>query len=449
MYVFSPFFFVEEEKKQVQKHLTDPAALSIVYESEVCVDDYANPRSAYKLLRYIPFARSFLLCRQVKDFATAKANPANASDPPHDIREMAGINIKKLLPPSCTQAEASDPILPGERKRKRKGPSKGEASRPEVQVTPDVVQLTSTTVGVDTVPSVEETDTEMVGPFVPDQGAGSSAERAPVWAPSLRVFGELVRSDATVLRTGGSESNTATALSEVARLPMDMAVWKQSTNQEVFNNLRRGLMMVSLGMQTPFLLSLFLFFFFIRSKKFSTQTVQGSLELDDRFQRTSAELENSLKVTTRTFDFRNEAERLRRDVEAYKDQVRITVLKKDKIALKLEETEDLLRKTLEANSEVDKKFKALEADVAAKEKIAFDRGQTEAQRIMSNQLPSIYNEAFQEGWKALYAWPESDDMPRLPPQENLPYLEAPIGVPEEELAEPQPLSNEEAGPSTA
>uniref|UniRef100_A0A2N9G7M9 Uncharacterized protein n=1 Tax=Fagus sylvatica TaxID=28930 RepID=A0A2N9G7M9_FAGSY len=41
---------VEEKKKHIQAHLTDPVALQAVYDSEVCVDEYANPR-AYKLLR--------------------------------------------------------------------------------------------------------------------------------------------------------------------------------------------------------------------------------------------------------------------------------------------------------------------------------------------------------------------------------------------------------------
>ena len=93
------FFFVEEKKKQIQAHLTDPVALQAVYDSEVCVDEYANPRSAYKRLRYIPSARSFLQCRQVKNLAKALANPANKPPEPHDIRGMAGINLKKLLPP--------------------------------------------------------------------------------------------------------------------------------------------------------------------------------------------------------------------------------------------------------------------------------------------------------------------------------------------------------------
>jgi hypothetical protein len=54
-----------------------------------------------------------------------------------------------------------------------------------------------------------------------------------------------VRTDGTVLRTGGTGSSTASALCEVARLPVDMDVWGKSTDQEVINNLRRGLMMVS------------------------------------------------------------------------------------------------------------------------------------------------------------------------------------------------------------
>ena len=220
--------------------------MKVVYDSEVGVDEHANPRSAYKLLRYIPYAKSFLLYKQVKDLAAALANPANQSPPAHDIRHMAGINLKKLFPPVRTQAEASDPVLPGERKRKRKGPSKEGSSRPETTVNPAALRAGASLAGVDTLSPADETVVEMVGPFIPQRGDGPSTGLAPVWAPSLEVFGEVVRSDATVLRTGGSRSNTASALSEVARLPGDMAVWKQSTNQEVVNNLRRGLMMVSL-----------------------------------------------------------------------------------------------------------------------------------------------------------------------------------------------------------
>ena len=203
------------------------------------------------------------------------------------------------------------------------------------------------------------------------------------------------------------------------------------------------------GKLSTFQISSFAFKVLELIKENLLQAVQGSLELGDRFQRQAAELENSLKVATRSFDFRNEAEQMRREVEAYKDQVRIAILKRDEANLKLEDTEDLLRNVLEANSKAEEKFKALEADIVSREKATFDRGSIQAQTTMTKQLPGIYNEAFQQGWKALYSWPESDDMPQLPPRENLPYSEAPIGVPEEELSEPQPSSNEEAGPSNA
>jgi hypothetical protein len=134
---------------------------------------------------------------------------------------------------------------------------------------------------------------------------------------------------------------------------------------------------------------------------------------------------------------------MKREVEAYKQQVRIATLKKEEADLKLEDSQDLLRKALEENSKAGEKILALEAEIAARERAAFDRGSVEAQTTMTKQLPGIYNEAFQVGWKALYSW-ESDDMPPLPPQDVLPYPNAPIGVPEEELPEAQPADGDVA-----
>lgn len=125
-------------------------------------------------------------------------------------------------------------------------------------------------------------------------------------------------------------------------------------------------------------------------------------------------------------------------MEGYKEEVRIAVLKKDETVLKVEETEELLSDALEANTRAEERIKTLEAEVVDREKAAFDQGWDEAQTIMTKQLPSVYNEAFHEGWKTLYAWPESEDIPELPPRENLPYPDAPIGVPEEEVSAPLP-----------
>ena len=250
------FFHAAEERNKPQSHLTNLAALQIVYDSEVYTNEYANPCSAFLPLYYLPPARSFLACRQVKDKAAARAIIENQAAPHHDIRHMSGINIKRLLPPPCVQAEASGSTPPGDlRKRKRKSSSKGETSHPE----PPLDQGDSRAEAIESkdedLPQITQPGIEL-DPDVPSQGPGPSKEPTPLWAPSYQVFRDPVRSDATVLRTGGIGSNTASALSEVARLPADMAVWKQSTNQEVIDNLRREFMMVS---PLYMLSSLFLF----------------------------------------------------------------------------------------------------------------------------------------------------------------------------------------------
>uniref|UniRef100_A0A2N9HEY4 Uncharacterized protein n=1 Tax=Fagus sylvatica TaxID=28930 RepID=A0A2N9HEY4_FAGSY len=377
----------EEKKKQIQSHLTDPVALQAVYDSEVCVDEYANPRSAYKLLRYIPSARSFLQCRQVSNLAEALANPANKSPPAHDIRAMAGINLKKLLPPR-PQAETSEPILP--LKRKRKGAPKG-GGLPGSSSTKSWTLLLR---GLLERPSSGRHPGRPWSPRAPSlcpqllRGAGPFC-----WHVTLGVLGDAWTCGENLLRTvlaqhqhsalcekvstvTGGSSSTASALCEVARLPVDMDVWRKSTNQEVINNLRRGLMM-----------------------------------------RQTADLENSLRVATRSVHLKSESE--------------------------LEEggggqEEDLLRNALEENSKAGdseeenskagERIQALEAEIAARER-----------RLLTG------------GWKALYSW-ESDDMPPLPPQEVFPYPNAPLvslGVPEEELPEPQPADDDVAGPSNS
>ena len=78
-----------------------------------------------------------------------------------------------------------------------------------------------------------------------------------------------------------------------------------------------------------------------------------------------------------------------------------------------------------------------------KKKVVFARGRVEAEAIMTNQLPGLYNESFQERWKALYLWPESEEVPLLPPWESLPYPNALIGVSEEEVKKPLPHPPEE------
>ena len=104
-----------------------------------------------------------------------------------------------------------------------KGSSKGETSRLEPQMIPEVLRTKIPQSGVDDLSPTTQSGREL-DPGVPDKGPGLSKEPAPMWAPSFKVYRDPVRSDATILRTGGTGSSIASALSEVARLPTDMAV---------------------------------------------------------------------------------------------------------------------------------------------------------------------------------------------------------------------------------
>ena len=78
-------------------------------------------------------------------------------------------------------------------------------------------------------------------------------------------------------------------------------------------------------------------------------------------------MENSLKVATSSFD-------LKKEIERYKEQVRVAILKNDEAVLQREESEESLCAALEANSQAEERIKALEAEVAEREKASFARG---------------------------------------------------------------------------
>uniref|UniRef100_A0A2N9ENV8 Uncharacterized protein n=1 Tax=Fagus sylvatica TaxID=28930 RepID=A0A2N9ENV8_FAGSY len=333
-----------DDRRKLKKHLTNFAALKIVYDSEVCIDDYGNPCSAFLLLRYVSSARTFLLCRKVKDIVAAQSKLENQAPPAHNIQHplghvtqsMAGINLWNLLPPRAPAAASVPAPTGGPWGRKRKNSSQGETSRAEDLVLEQV-------------------------PIVPSQEPGASKAAAQVWAPAYEVFGDPVMADAFVMAGGEAGPNVARALSEVVHLPVDMAGWGKFTNQGVTDSLCRGLMMVQ-----------------------------------------AAQLQHSLRNATKYLTSKKE-------VKEYKEMAKGG-------------GED----------------KTLEGEMADRERTAFDRELDEAQATMTNQLPGMYNEAFQEGWKTLYAWLKSEDIPELPPRENLPYSNAPIGVTEEEVSTPQP-----------
>ena len=88
------------------------------------------------------------------------------------------------------------------------------------------------------------------------QGDGST----PLWAPHLDYRRDAVTEADCILLVGDARSAAvASALSQTARLPLDIGEWKKSSDNELINNLRRGLLMVNTFLQLCKSLHLFVF----------------------------------------------------------------------------------------------------------------------------------------------------------------------------------------------
>uniref|UniRef100_A0A2N9JAV3 Uncharacterized protein n=1 Tax=Fagus sylvatica TaxID=28930 RepID=A0A2N9JAV3_FAGSY len=330
----------DKSRKHPRDALVNSPHLHTIYDSKVCTDEYVQPRSALLLLHYIP---------NISNRASGKPLPMVTSsqpEPPINLEDSG----RGALPSGATESNQPQMTLLG----------------------------------------------NMLDPDAPHLGSGSSRAPAQAWTPSFEVFGDPVRSDAAILPVGGGMgAKVASSLCQVARLPIDMEEWGRSTDQEVIDNLRRGLMM----------------------------GIQGSLILEDRYRNQAEELRRALSLAGRYAVAKKVA-------DGANEKIRLADQKR-------QEAEESLRIALESNIATEEKIKALEAEMAEREKAAFARGRKEAEMDIAGQLTSIYNESFQEGWKALYAWSKPGELPFLPPRDYLPYPDAPIEVEDKEAEESQ------------
>ena len=76
------------------------------------------------------------------------------------------------------------------------------------------------------------------------QGEGS----VPLWPPHFEYqSGDAITEADCILPVGdGRSAVVANALSQTIHLALDMGEWKKSSDEELINNLRRGLLMVSI-----------------------------------------------------------------------------------------------------------------------------------------------------------------------------------------------------------
>uniref|UniRef100_A0A2N9F888 Uncharacterized protein n=1 Tax=Fagus sylvatica TaxID=28930 RepID=A0A2N9F888_FAGSY len=370
----------DSKRRKPRKNLVKLNSLRQVWECEHCTDDRSQPRSTAKLLRYTARTHSYLACRLVPDLEATKANPENDALPAIDIRDvidgtapdMAGINLRNLLPTRREEGTSGDAPSSSRQASRKRG-------------------RTESTAG----PSRASTDPQPrpAAPEAPVRGDRS----VPRWVPNMEYRGgEAVTEEDSILPVGDERSSlVASALSQAVRLPLDMGEWKKATDDDLINNLRRGVLM----------------------------GVQASLELEERFRTNKEHLAHANVLALKYQD-------------AKKTAADATKKAEDADAKRLE-AEDSLTATLESLTKAEDKIWALESEFEQAKKAAYEAGSSDAQAEMGEQLPGVCNEFFSDGWKKAVSALSSGQttLPPLPP--SVPYPGAwPPPPPEVVLATP-------------
>jgi hypothetical protein len=390
-------------------------SLRQVWECEHCTDDWAQPRSAAKLLRYTAQTHSYLAYRLVPDLEATKANPENDALPAIDIRDvidgtapdMAGINLRNLLPTRREEGTSGDAPSSSRQASRKRGRTESTAgpSRPTADPLPSPAIFEA--------PGTDPLLTQLGNTIRPGMllrsGSQVRGDRSvPRWVPNMEYRGgEAVTEEDSILPVGDERSSSvASALSQAVRLPMDMGEWKKATDDELINNLRRGVLMVSPKL-VPMLVSQLLI---VTNNIVVMQGVQASLELEERFRANKDHLAHGNVLALKYQDAKKmaaDAKKLAEEADA-----------------KRVEAEESLTAALDSLTKAEDKIRALESEFDQAKKTAYEAGSNDAQAEMGDQLPGVCNEFFSDGWKKAVSFLSSGQttLPPLPP--SVPYLGA-------------------------
>ena len=206
-------------------------SLRQVWECEHCTDDWAQPRSAAKFLRYTAQTHSYLACKLVPDLEATKANLENDALPAIDIRDvidgtdpdMAGINLRNLLPTRREEGTSEGAPSSSQQASRKRGWTESSAgpSRPTADPLPSSA--------ITEAPGTDQLVTQLGNVIYPGMllrsGSQVRGERSvPRWVPNMEYRGgDAVTEEDSILPVGDERSaSVANALSQAVHLPLDM-----------------------------------------------------------------------------------------------------------------------------------------------------------------------------------------------------------------------------------
>jgi hypothetical protein len=197
---------------------------------------------------------SYLACRLVPDLEAAQANLENQALPAINIRDvidgvlpnMSGINLRNLLP--TRREEGMSENVPSSSRQAPRKRGRTESSAGPSRPTADPLPSSATPEAPGADQHLTQLGNVVRSGMLLRSGSQARGERSvPRWVPHMEYRGgDAVTEEDCILPVGdGRSASVASALSQAVRLPLDMGEWKKATDDELINNLRRGVLMVS------------------------------------------------------------------------------------------------------------------------------------------------------------------------------------------------------------
>uniref|UniRef100_A0A2N9I483 Uncharacterized protein n=1 Tax=Fagus sylvatica TaxID=28930 RepID=A0A2N9I483_FAGSY len=381
-----------------------------VLSSNICVDEFGNPRAASVLLGYRPLIGSFLEGPTIPRSQETPVDPAvlyvaqpststTQADqpsliptgavlemaPPVDVFDIIG---KKPKGASSSKGKGRGKATEGVQTRRSQKTvfQVPETEQPVRSEEPTVVPLAkqSSLPQIVEDEEVERSELEIRRPKRARKGAEQVEVPGPssqgeVWVPKITVHGQPVIIEHTVFETTDIDfsARVAHALTRATCLPGDYGVWEQMPSGNLFRHISRGLVIAAQGVQAVEARAYGLY----EEKKMEAEHERA---LSDVMENAKKDYGNLEKKHFETITMMKEAE----DRARSESEQRIKL--EAELAQQLEKIGKLETEYLHSLGE------ALENG----KKEGKQEGKQEAWGEIKDQIEGVYNRSFRDGWKA-------------------------------------------------
>uniref|UniRef100_A0A2N9GKQ0 Uncharacterized protein n=1 Tax=Fagus sylvatica TaxID=28930 RepID=A0A2N9GKQ0_FAGSY len=352
-----------------------------VLNSNICVDEFGNPRAAFVLLGYRPLIGSFLDGPTVPRSQETPIEPSvlYVAQPSTSVPEAD----HPILIPTGTILEMAPPVdvfdiigkkSKGASSSKRKGKGKAKEGAEQSNF-PQIVEEVGVDQAEHQAPRPKRARVVVEQTEVP----GTSSQGEP-WVPEITVQGQPVTTDHTMFETTDIEfsARVAHALTRATCLPGDDGVWEEMSSGRLFRHISRGLVIAAQGVQAA------------EARAYGLHKEKKEMEAEHE-RAMSDVMANAAKDYGDLEKKHFETVTLMKDAE---EKARSEFEQRTKLEAELAQHREKVRKL-----EVECVRSIGEAMENGKNE-GKQEGKQEAWDEIKDQIQEVYNRSFRDGWKA-------------------------------------------------